>query len=286
MLKSRLDKPYSKFDGSCNPESPNHWLKEFIDSDELDIYVQKYTIFDNPALSPEFVDNLCKEYEGTVFYDRYIMGEWTLAEGLIYPMYRDALAEPPTGKAEQYVLSIDYGTLNAFAALLWGKYGDTWYCVDGYYYSGRNTGVQKTDEDYAKDIDAWLMNYIPNGCEKATTEFKFLPYGERLKTIIDPSAASFITLLKRKKNYRVIPADNAVLDGIRETASCMQTGKIKINPKLKFFITELEGYVWDESAVEDRPVKIDDHACDACRYFCKTMKLAVHKSDYILIWNY
>lgn len=286
MLKSRLDKPYSKFDGSCNPESPNHWLKEFIDSDELDIYVQKYTIFDNPALSPEFVNNLCKEYEGTVFYDRYIMGEWTLAEGLIYPMYRDALAEPPTDKAEQYVLSIDYGTLNAFAALLWGKYGDTWYCVDGYYYSGRNTGVQKTDEDYAKDIDKWLIEYTPRDyTEKRKDGYKWI-FGEKLKVIIDPSAASFITLLKRIQGYRVIPADNAVLDGIRETASCMQTGKIKINPKLKFFITELEGYVWDESAVEDRPVKIDDHACDAARYFCKTMKLAVHKSDYIPIWNF
>ena len=165
MLKSRLDKPYSKFDGSCNPESPNHWLKQFIDDENLDIYVQKYTIFDNPALDPSFVNNLCKEYEGTVFYDRYILGEWTLAEGLIYPMYRDALAEPPQGKAEQYALSIDYGTLNAFAALLWGKYDDTWYCVDGYYYSGRNTGVQKTDEDYAKDIDDWLMSFIPKGCE-------------------------------------------------------------------------------------------------------------------------
>lgn len=259
MLKSRLDKPYSKFDGSCNPESPNHWLKQFIDDENLDIYVQKYTIFDNPALDPSFVDNLCKEYEGTVFYDRYILGEWTLAEGLIYPMYRDALAEPPTGKAEQYVLSIDYGTLNAFAALLWGKYGDVWYAVDGYYYSGRDTGTQKTDEDYGNDLDAWLKNYVPEGCEKSQTDFKFLPNGERLRTIIDPSAASFITLLQRKRNYRVFPADNAVLDGIRETASCLQTGKIKINPKLKAWINEAEGYIWDDSAAEDRPVKVNDH---------------------------
>ena len=285
MLKSRLDKPYSKFDGSCNPESPNHWLKQFIDDDTLDIYVQKYTIFDNPALDPSFVDNLCKEYEGTVFYDRYILGEWTLAEGLIYPMYRDALAEPPTEIAEQYALSIDYGTLNAFAALLWGKYGNVWYAVDGYYYSGRDTGTQKTDEDYGNDIDAWLKNYIPAGSEEYDSEFKFMR-GERLRTIIDPSAASFITLLQRKKNYRVFPADNAVMDGIRDTASCLQLGKIKINPKLKAWINEAEGYVWDESAAEDRPVKVNDHYMDATRYMVKTMRLAVHKKECKPIWNY
>lgn len=286
MLKSRLDKPYSKFDGSCNPESPGHWLKQFIDSENLDIYLQKYTIFDNPALDKDFVDNLCKEYEGTVFYNRYILGEWTLAEGLIYPMYRDALEKPPERVAEQYALSIDYGTQNAFAALLWGKYGAVWYAVDGYYYSGRDTGVQKTDEEYGNDLDAWLSGYKPKGSERSLNEFKFLPVGERLKTIIDPSAASFIALLKKKTHYRVIPADNAVMDGIRDTASCMKTGKIKINPKLKFFVSELEGYVWDESAAEDRPVKVADHACDAARYFCETMKLARHKSDFVPIWNY
>ena len=87
MLKSRLDKPYSCFDGALNPKSPNHWLKAFLDSDEFDTYVQKYTIFDNPFLDPSFVENLQKEYKGTVFYQRYILGEWALAEGLLYPQF-------------------------------------------------------------------------------------------------------------------------------------------------------------------------------------------------------
>lgn len=89
MLQSRLDKPYSCFDGSCNPEHPNHWLKEFIDREDIDLYLQSYTIFDNPFLPKEFVDNLCKEYAGTVYYQRYIMGEWALAEGLIYRYFAD-----------------------------------------------------------------------------------------------------------------------------------------------------------------------------------------------------
>ncbi len=88
MLKSRLDKEYSCFDGACNPESPTHWLKQFIDSD-VDIYVQHYTLFDNPYLPKAFVDNLCKEYAGTVYYDRLIEGLWKRADGAIYRKFAD-----------------------------------------------------------------------------------------------------------------------------------------------------------------------------------------------------
>lgn len=89
MLKSRLDKPYSCFDGSCNPENPTHWLKEFLDNEELDIYLQRYTIFDNPFLPEEFVQQLCKEYEDTIYYDRLILGKWKRAEGAIYKRFAD-----------------------------------------------------------------------------------------------------------------------------------------------------------------------------------------------------
>lgn len=263
MLKSRLDKPYSKFDGSCNPESPGHWLKQFIDSEGLDVYVQKYTIFDNPALSPDFVENLCKEYEGTVFYQRYILGEWTLAEGLIYPKYREAIEKPPEGSAEQYGLSIDYGTMNAFSAGLWGKYGDVWYRVKEYYYSGRDTGQQKTDDEYADDLGEFLKGYA--------SEFN------KIRTIIDPSAASFIALLRRKGLYRVHPADNDVRNGIIEVGRAMHQNKIKISPDCKNTIREFEGYVWDDKAGEDKPVKVNDHAMDDMRYFVKTMKIATPK---------
>lgn len=88
MLQSRLDKPYSCFDGSCNPEHPTHWLKAFIDSD-IDKYLQEYTIFDNPYLSKDFVENICKEYEGTIYYDRLILGKWKRAEGAIYRRFAD-----------------------------------------------------------------------------------------------------------------------------------------------------------------------------------------------------
>ena len=257
MLQSRLDKPYSKMDGACNPEYPGHWLKQFIDRDDIDLYVQKYKIFDNPFLSKDFIENLCKEYAGTVYYGRYIEGEWTLAEGLIYPMYNDAIKEPPEGvQPTEYCLSMDYGTMNAFAGLLFAKYGDVWYAIREYYYSGRDTGKQKTDEEYARDIDAWIADILP---------------GERITTIIDPSAASFIALLrKRDHRYKVLPADNDVLDGIRETANAMFNGYIAISPKLKNWVKEAGGYVWDDKCLDDRPLKENDHLMDAMRYFVKT----------------
>ena len=93
MVQGSLDKPYSMFDGALNPENQSHWLKKnFLDKVEekgLDVYVQHYTIFDNPFLSKDFVDNLCKEYEGTVFYDRLILGLWKNAEGIIYKQFAD-----------------------------------------------------------------------------------------------------------------------------------------------------------------------------------------------------
>ena len=122
MLKSRLDKPYSCFDGACNPEHPTHWLKEFIDNQELDIYLQRYTIFDNPYLPEEFVEQLCKEYEGTIYYDRLILGRWKRAEGSIYKKFADdpevfrcEIVDQITGDAkykqirQQDIVSIEIG---------------------------------------------------------------------------------------------------------------------------------------------------------------------------------
>jgi PBSX family phage terminase large subunit len=88
MLKSRLDKPYSVFDGTCNPDNPRHWFKTFLDSD-ADIYQQAYSLDDNPFLDAAFVENLKKEYAGTVYYNRYILGQWAAAEGVIYKAFAD-----------------------------------------------------------------------------------------------------------------------------------------------------------------------------------------------------
>ena len=273
LLKSRLDKPYSCFDGALNPQGANHWLKAFLDSD-ADIYNQKYTLFDNPFLPQEFVENLCKEYKGTVFYDRYVLGEWALAEGLIYPMYQDALESESPGEYSEYVLSIDYGTQNAFAAILCGRSGDTWHVFKGYYYSGRTEGKTKTDEDYKIDMVDFVSCLPPQ------------VQAQGIETIIDPSAASFKAALREvyipagtggnryeSRLFRIRDADNAVVDGIRDTARCLQRGNLKINENgCPDMVKEFATYAWDADE-EDRPIKVDDHAMDALRYFVKTKRL-------------
>ena len=267
MLLSRLSEPGAKLFGSTNPDNPGHWLKvEYINrASELDMYVGKFEIDDNTFLDPEYIRQIKSEYTG-VFYDRFIRGEFAAGTGLIYPMYEEAVLAPPEGTPAAYVLSCDYGTQNAFAALLWGSYGGVWYAMREYYYSGRDQGKQKTDEEYAQDLDAWLADVMPGG---------------QIKTIVDPSAASFITLLrKREHRYKTIPADNDVSNGIIETARAMHTGKIKISPACKNWHTEVQGYVWDEKSVEDRPVKIADHAMDAMRYAVFTMGWARKKPSY------
>ena len=272
MLLSRLSEPGAKLFGSTNPDNPGHWLKvEYIDrAAELDMLVDKFEIDDNTFLDAEYIKQIKSEYTG-VFYDRFIRGEFAAGTGLIYPMYEEAVSMPPEGVPVAYTLSIDYGTQNAFAALLWGLYRGTWWAIREYYYSGRDTGKQKTDEEYAADLDEWLSDVLSEG---------------QLKTIIDPSAASFIALLrKRGHRYKTIPADNDVSNGIIETARAMHTGKIKISPVCKNWHTEVQGYVWDEKSVEDRPVKVADHLMDSMRYFVKTTGVAVAKTPYKPLWN-
>ena len=112
MLKSRLDKPYSKFDGTCNPEGPSHWFKKFLDSD-ADIYQQKYTLYDNPFLAKEVLQALETEYRGTVFFDRYILGDWKAAEGTIYMLFadktKDFLVDNVKEQLAIVTIGVDYG---------------------------------------------------------------------------------------------------------------------------------------------------------------------------------
>lgn len=251
MLKSRLDKPYSCFDGALNPQGPGHWLKSFIDNPDFDIYCQKYTIFDNPFLPKEFVDNLCKEYEGTVYYLRYILGEWALAEGLVYNFLDDYITDNQTAGAEYYI-SIDYGTLNPFSAGLWSVTGSKAVRIKEYYYDGRNKKSQLTDEEYCNEIEELAKDrYIT-------------------KVIVDPSAASFITALKRR-GFRVQQADNSVLDGIRRTSVYLKNGNIKIHRSCVDAIREFGLYRWDDKKTVDTVVKDNDHAMDDIRYFCNTV---------------
>lgn len=278
MLKSRLSLPWSTCDATTNPAGPNHWFKEFLDSAErgVDIYCQNYTIYDNPFLPEEYVRNLETEYEGSVWYDRLILGLWTLAEGLIYANYAKAIYNVDfVGPADDYCLSIDYGTSNPFAALRWELRNGVWCASNELYYSGRDTGVQKTDDQYLKMLEKFVEPIIEYRNVKVkdpwsgeeVTEFRRIP------VIVDPSAASFIALLKQSKWFKPILADNEVVNGIRKTFTAIERGIIKVHSRCTAWKREAQSYIWNPDSVEDVPVKEFDHLMDATRYMVNTKRL-------------
>ena len=254
----------SKFWFNCNPASPQHWFKVgWINKyQEKRLLYLHFTMDDNLSLSEKIKERYKGQYSG-VFFQRYIRGLWVLAEGLIYPMFGNGSIVPTIERPyTRYEISMDYGTQNPTAMGLWGFCDGTWYQVNEFYHSGRETNTQKTDQDYYEDLERLAGDL----------DIEYL--------IIDPSAASFIALVKQKRRFKVKKAKNDVVDGIRKTASAIQTGKIKVNDCCKSTIKEYGLYSWDEKTSEDKPIKDNDHAMDMTRYFVNTMNIMKQKSEY------
>lgn len=262
-LSRAISFEHPKYWFNCNPESPNHYFyKEWIENPKDGTTHLHFLLEDNPILTEQMIERTKAMYSG-VFYDRYIRGLWVIAEGIIYPMFgKDTIVPSKERKYTRYVISMDYGIQNPTAMLLWGFCDGVWYQVDEFYHSGRETNMQKTDQDYYEDLERLAGDrYID--C-----------------LIIDPSATSFIALVKQKRRFKVRRAANDVIDGIQKTASALQQGKIKVNDCCKSTIKEYGLYSWDQKADEDRPIKDNDHAMDATRYFVNTMNIMKPKSDY------
>lgn len=241
MLKSRLRCPHSHFDGTCNPDSPDHWFKHFLDSD-ADIYQQAYVI-DDGVLEESVVEELKKEYAGTMYYDRYILGLWARAEGLVYPMFskaRHVVKDGERGGGEYYI-SMDYGTVNPCAMLLWEYRDGLSTAIKEYYFDSRELHRQRTDEEHYAALEQLAEGY--------DVEY----------VIIDPSAASFKETIRRHGKFRVRDADNSVLDGIRLTATLLNADKLRFDERCEGAIYEFANYAWDETSPEDRPLKETDH---------------------------
>jgi len=256
----------SKLWFSCNPGSPNHWFyTDWIKRHkELNALYLHFVMNDNPSLSEKIKAQYNARYTG-VFYERYVLGKWTLAEGLVYPMF-DNIAPTIERPYEKYVLSMDYGTQNPTAILLWGLYKNVWYVIREYYHSGRETNQQKTTSQYHSELEK-LVGGLPV-----------------YKVIIDPSATPFIAELYQKKRFKPWKANNDVLDGIQHTAQVLQEKKIMFNDCCKRTIAEFRLYCWDEKASEksgeDKVVKENDHAMDAIRYFVNTAGIWRKKREY------
>lgn len=256
----------SKLWFNCNPASPQHWFyTEWVKQPEKHNAIRlHFYLEDNPSLSQRIIERYKSMYSG-VFYDRYILGEWCVAEGLVYPMYANTV--PTEDRAySRYVISMDYGIMNATAMGLWGLHNGVWYMVREYYHSGRETSQQKTDGEYYEELER-LAGDAPVDC-----------------VIVDPSAASFIELVRRKKRFKVRKAVNDVVEGISKTASALQNGRIFVNDCCKRTIEEFGTYRWDTDSNADRPIKENDHSMDQVRYLVNTMRVMDEKQTYKPMW--
>lgn len=241
---------------NCNPDNPHHWFyEEWIKKSHTKncLYLH-FTMDDNPSLS-ENVRNRYKSIYSGIFYERFVEGKWVAASGLVYPMFSEKthVAALPSTACEYYI-SCDYGTVNPSSFGLWGLGEDSrWYRIREYYFDSRREGSQRTDEEHYHALEA-LASALPIEA-----------------VIVDPSAASFIECIRRHGRFRVIPAKNDVLDGIRKVSDAIKSKRIVICPECEDTIREFSLYRWDTGSVRDAPKKENDHAMDDIRYFVSTV---------------
>lgn len=246
----------SKFWFNCNPENPEHWFRKewILKPEEHNMLHLHFTMDDNPSLSEEMKERYRSTYSG-VFYQRYILGLWVMAEGVVYDMFDRELNvyhEPPVDMVDRSIRSItcDYGTTNP--CVFYDVYddGEIIRFDREYRWDSREEHRQKTDEEYANDF----MEFMGS---------------QWCAVYVDPSAASFIAALRQRGVY-VLEADNNVLDGIRKTSNLIQRRKIQIRDTCTGLIDELGTYRWDDKAAmrgEEKPIKQSDHGPDAMRYY-------------------
>ena len=262
LLKSRLDKEYSVLDGALNPESPTHWLKQFLDSD-ADIYCQTYTIFDNPFLPQKFVENLCKEYEGTVYYNRYILGQWCNAEGLIYTRFaneptkyiwnkkkQDGTYDLPSGMT---IIGIDYGGTKSGQAFVCTRISSDFKQV-----------IVLGSEKHMGDID-------PDDLEQLEIEFaKKMMYKYNCDIDYMLPDNEEVVLIRGLKRRCQEEGWNTIVRGcnkepINDRIDCGRTmisyGILSyIEEECKVFVDALSSALWDDDAKED--TRLDDFTTD------------------------
>lgn len=241
----------ARFWFNCNPEYPEHWFyREWIcRAQEKNALYLHFTMDDNPSLS----DRVKRRYESLysgAFYERFVRGRWVAVCGAVYPFMADGeMYFDPPQDCDRFVISCDYGTVNPASFGLWGRSGESWYRLDEYYFDSRKEGFQKTDEEHYEGL-----------CRLA---------GERKieRVIVDPSAASFIEVIRRHGRFRAVAAKNDVADGIRRVSGALKSGKIRICRICRATRREFSLYRWDERRRGDLPVKENDHAMDDIRYF-------------------
>jgi len=279
MLETRLSVEGAQWFGTTNPEGPNHWLKKQIldrarlhvrrdgtlvesqDPSALDVHRFSFVLDDNPSLPTAYVASLRRSHQG-LFFRRYILGEWCLAEGVIYDAFDEArhVVDLLPEITRWMCVGLDYGTVNPFAALLIGLGADSrMYVASEYRHDSRTARRQLTDAQYSVGVRRWLASYEHRGTKGVAPNWIF----------VDPSAASFMTQLWSDGMPGVAKADNEVKDGIRSVSTAFGENILSIHRSCTGLLEELPAYVWDEKASlkgVDQPLKVDDHSVDGLRY--------------------
>ena len=240
---------------NCNPAGPEHWFYKawILEAEKRNCLRLHFTMEDNPALTPAIRQRYERLYSG-VFYRRFVLGQWVQAEGRVYDFFGpDMVRLPPAEPMERHYISCDYGTVNPTSMGLWGLREGVWYRMKEFYFDSRAQKRQMTDEEYADALEK-------------------LAGGRQVSAVIvDPSAASFMEVLRRR-GHRVRKAKNDVLAGIRLTADLLKKGKVVICQGCEDCLREMDAYVWDlRSGERERVKKENDHAMDDMRYFVSTV---------------
>ena len=251
----------SKLWFNCNPDTPLHWFyEEWIKkSGEKNCLYLHFTMDDNPSLTPAIKRRYESLYSGA-FYDRFVLGKWVAAQGLVYPFFsRSVHVAEPAGIPSRYFISCDYGTVNPSSFGLWGEYGGRWYRLSEYYFDSRREGEQRTDEEHYASLEQLAGDLNIEA------------------VIADPSAASFLECIRRHGRFRAVPAKNDVIDGIRRVSDALKERRILFSQSCTDCLREFSLYRWDNTAARDAPRKEYDHAMDDVRYFVSTV--LAHEED-------
>lgn len=268
QLDARCSVDGSAIFGTTNPDNPNHWTRKkyLLRPRETRLRSWHFTMDDNPGLSEAYKERQKASHRG-LFYKRNILGLWVMAEGAIYEAFDEehhVVDELP--QMLRYWLGMDYGTVNPTSVILLGEGvdGRLYVCAE-WRHDSRAAQRQMTDAQYSAAIRAWLADYQPPGAPEdgpkgVTPEWSF----------IDPSAASFIAQAYEDGFPNIAKAKNEVVDGIRSVSTAFAAGLLRVHRSCTGLLEELPGYVWDEKAAadkgEDKPIKLNDHSCDALRY--------------------
>lgn len=271
MIDTRLSNPHSMGFASMNPAHPTHKVKKWIDKADAgdpNYYALHFTLDDNPYVDEEYKQRIRDSLSG-LFYKRNYLGLWCLAEGAIFDFFDTkihVLKRPPRA-AEYWIAAIDYGVVNPFCCLLigvsTGKHNQLGKCLwveKEYYWDPKQQGRQKTNSEFADDMQEFLE-----------------PYAVK-QLYIDPSAEAF-QLELRKRGVHVVHANNDVENGIQMMTSEMRKGNLFVLEECKNTIREIESYVWDPKAAQqgyDEPMKRDDHSVDCLRYCIATHRVSTY----------